>query len=478
MLQKTRGGGTAAPHGAQPGPSPPAAPPHFGGSAPGVGGGEPGVFPRNQQRYPGSVCVWGGSPAPASRHPARAFSHPQRGREEFRDDYCVESRCAHLPQQHPSFRRRSGSAGTLAHAVWLQAAEHRTPALPAPLPAPQPRVGNTPGTDATGRILRRDGGSCCRSLTRSQHLPQGSLRSSSDPPTRPRTPSHPHGQRVPAASQSWGLPVSIPGPRGRLGGWPWGWAPPLRALPRCRSPGRGTAYGGSAGRTWGRWWSCRSSSPCGEGTALGHPPAPAPVPPVSVPSICPPATLVPHCRAQREASIAGACRTCGRRRSSRCRPKCGCRRGRARRPPCRAHRRSLSPGTAGAGAGKRSQWCPVGNLPALPHMHTALAPREPRRGSGLTSQSSLMCLAKRVWISVREQLRRPASISIRSCSEYISSFSTKCCRSCSYRRTARHRHPPGPSTPGVSPQVPVRPLVWGLTCSSSRASIASLQVMK
>lgn len=61
---------------------------------------------------------------------------------------------------------------------------------------------------------------------------------------------------------------------------------------------------------------------------------------------------------------------------------------------------------------------------------------------GLTSQSSLMCLAKSVWISVREQPRRPASMSIRSCSEYISSFSTKCCRSCSCGQTGhcdRHR---------------------------------------
>lgn len=47
----------------------------------------------------------------------------------------------------------------------------------------------------------------------------------------------------------------------------------------------------------------------------------------------------------------------------------------------------------------------------------------------LTSQSSLMCLANVVWISVREQLSLPLEMSIRSWSEYMSSFSTKCCRS-------------------------------------------------
>lgn len=47
----------------------------------------------------------------------------------------------------------------------------------------------------------------------------------------------------------------------------------------------------------------------------------------------------------------------------------------------------------------------------------------------LTSQSSLICLAKVVWISVREQLRRPLEVSIRSCRLYMSSFSTKCWRS-------------------------------------------------
>lgn len=50
----------------------------------------------------------------------------------------------------------------------------------------------------------------------------------------------------------------------------------------------------------------------------------------------------------------------------------------------------------------------------------------------LTSQSSLMCLANVVWISVREQLSLPLEMSIKSCSEYMSSFSTKCCRSCSW----------------------------------------------
>lgn len=51
----------------------------------------------------------------------------------------------------------------------------------------------------------------------------------------------------------------------------------------------------------------------------------------------------------------------------------------------------------------------------------------------LTSQSSLMCLANVVWISVREQLSLPLEMSIKSCSEYMSSFSTKCCRSCSWQ---------------------------------------------
>jgi len=51
----------------------------------------------------------------------------------------------------------------------------------------------------------------------------------------------------------------------------------------------------------------------------------------------------------------------------------------------------------------------------------------------LTSQSSLMCLANVVWISVREQLSLPLEMSIKSCSEYMSSFSTKCWRSWSWR---------------------------------------------
>lgn len=54
-------------------------------------------------------------------------------------------------------------------------------------------------------------------------------------------------------------------------------------------------------------------------------------------------------------------------------------------------------------------------------------PRGLRRGP--TSQSSLMCLAKSVWVSVSEQPRRPVCASSRSWTEYISSFSTKCCRS-------------------------------------------------
>ena len=53
--------------------------------------------------------------------------------------------------------------------------------------------------------------------------------------------------------------------------------------------------------------------------------------------------------------------------------------------------------------------------------------------SELTSQSSFMCLANVVWISVREQLSLPLEMSIKSCSEYMSLFSTKCCRSCSWR---------------------------------------------
>lgn len=57
----------------------------------------------------------------------------------------------------------------------------------------------------------------------------------------------------------------------------------------------------------------------------------------------------------------------------------------------------------------------------------------------LTSQSSLMCLANVVWISVREQLSLPLEMSIKSCSEYMSSFSTKCCRSCSWKKEKQNK---------------------------------------
>lgn len=102
------------------------------------------------------------------------------------------------------------------------------------------------------------------------------------------------------------------------------------------------------------------------------------------------------------------------------------------------------------------------------HASPLLAPWGSPHGSApqneLTSQSSLMCLAKSVWISVREQPRRPASMSIRSCSEYISSFSTKCCLSCSCGQMGHcDCHPcvtatatPGPGSP-ASPAAAAAP---------------------
>lgn len=107
--------------------------------------------------------------------------------------------------------------------------------------------------------------------------------------------------------------------------------------------------------------------------------------------------------------------TCGRQRSSHCTRTCGCQRGRARHPLCRARTQNPWPGTA-VGEGSRSvllRGAPEATPAALPTLRAGS--REP---PGLdwapTSQSSLMCLAKSVWVSVSEQPRRPVCASSRS----------------------------------------------------------------
>lgn len=106
-------------------------------------------------------------------------------------------------------------------------------------------------------------------------------------------------------------------------------------------------------------------------------------------------------------------------------------------------------GLAPLGTGWQVRACSRGASGLLPDPPTCPA-------AGPTSQSSLMCLAKSVWVSASEQPRRPECVSSRSCTEYISSFSTKCCRSWSC----------GPS--GVSPRAgqglprPTAASAWGL----------------
>lgn len=115
--------------------------------------------------------------------------------------------------------------------------------------------------------------------------------------------------------------------------------------------------------------------------------------------------------------------TCEIRQSSLGKPRCGCQKGKGCLPPCTARTQILWP-----------------DISIHTHNYSKVIRQLLLNGKAfvnvyeLTSQSNLMCLANVVWISVREQLRRPLEISIKSWSEYISSFSTKCWRSCSFRK--------------------------------------------
>ena len=96
---------------------------------------------------------------------------------------------------------------------------------------------------------------------------------------------------------------------------------------------------------------------------------------------------------------------------------------------------------------------------APPHPGGWARRRRAHRGAP-TSQSSLMCLAKSVWVSVSEQPRRPVCASSRSWTEYISSFSTKCCRSWSCGSSSRDSKSQGGPLP--QPPHPCPPTVQAL----------------
>lgn len=121
--------------------------------------------------------------------------------------------------------------------------------------------------------------------------------------------------------------------------------------------------------------------------------------------------------------------TCERQQSTRGRPTCDCQKGTRCLLPYTARTRILWPDNATQTHTKQeSKGAHVMNTAEKVACDESI-----HRGSvlllELTSQSSLMCLANVVWISVREQLSLPLEMSIRSWSEYMSSFSTKCCRS-------------------------------------------------
>lgn len=110
--------------------------------------------------------------------------------------------------------------------------------------------------------------------------------------------------------------------------------------------------------------------------------------------------------------------TCETQRNTRGTLRCDCQKETGCLLPCTARTQSLWPGSAATHKSK-----PLGlrwsfSLQLLINVVQQL-----------TSQSNLMCLANVVWISVREQLSLPLEMSIRSWREYMSSFSTKCCRS-------------------------------------------------
>lgn len=146
--------------------------------------------------------------------------------------------------------------------------------------------------------------------------------------------------------------------------------------------------------------------------------------------------------------------TCGRRRSTRGRLRCDCQKGTGCLLPYTAHIQILWPDNAahthtqnrsqksGLRRSYTARCTTISNskIKLCTRLKQATSRLTERRQwhlglmYELTSQSSLMCLANVVWISVREQLSLPLEMSIKSWREYMSSFSTKCCRSCNWGR--------------------------------------------
>lgn len=148
------------------------------------------------------------------------------------------------------------------------------------------------------------------------------------------------------------------------------------------------------------------------------------------------------------------CLTCERRQSTRGRLRCDCQKGTGCLLPYTAHIQILWPDNAAhtytqhrrqkPGLQRSSSVCCTtiinNKIKLCRRLKQAMSRQQHLCFTyELTSQSSLMCLANVVWISVREQLSLPLEMSIKSWSEYMSSFSTKCCRSCNWERQKKKK---------------------------------------